>query len=214
MVLTVVKRCRKCGSEKPIEDFPRNKLTRDGRGSWCKTCVSANTTAYLKTSRGKQVLKQALKKQQDKGYYRFGKGAIPILRQGALARGLTFTLTSESLSNWWRETPDVCAYCGITTAEFIRLRDCVNVYAGSDYEITKFRRVFRSSKQAAIRWLTLDRVENALGYELDNLVKCCWFCNYIKGTLLTHADMLLVGKSIIERLTTQIAAAEARGSED
>ena len=210
MVPTAVKRCTKCGSDVPIEDFPRNKLTRDGRGSWCKTCASAATAAYLKTSRGKQ----ALKKQQDEGYYRFGRGAIPILRQGALARGLTFTLTPDSLSNWWRGTPDICAYCGITTAEFIRLRDYANAYPGSDYEITKFRRVFRSSKQAAIRWLTLDRVENALGYELDNLVKCCWFCNYIKGTLLTHADMLLVGKSIIERLTTQIAAAEARGSED
>jgi hypothetical protein len=206
MVPTVVKRCRKCGSEKPIEDFSRNKLTRDGRASWCKTCTSAATAAYQKTSRGKQALKQGLKKQQDKGYFRFGRGAIYILRQGALARGLTFTLTPESLGNWWRETPDICAYCGITTAEFIRLRDYVNAYAGSDYEITKFRRVFRSSKQAAIRWLTLDRVDNARGYELDNLVKCCWFCNYIKGSLLTHADMLLVGKSVIERLRTRIAA--------
>jgi hypothetical protein len=210
MVPTVVKRCRKCGSEKPIGDFPRNKLTRDGRGSWCKGCVSANTAAYVKTSRGKQALKRGLKKQQDEGYYRFGRGAIYNLRQGALARGLTFTLTSESLGDWWRETPDICAYCGITTAEFIRLRDFVNAYRGSDYEITKFRRVFKSSKHAAIRWLTLDRVENARGYELDNLVKCCWFCNSIKGSLLTQADMLLVGKSIIKRLSTQIEADQER----
>src|ERR1035441_2414522 len=114
MVPTVVKRCTKCGSEFPIEDFPRNKLTRDRRGSWCKTCASAATAVYLKTSRGKQAqkkaLKKALKKQQDKGYYRFGRGAIPILRQGALTRGLTFTLTPESLDNWWRGTPDICAY--------------------------------------------------------------------------------------------------------
>ncbi|MFZ0912507.1 MAG: hypothetical protein WBQ76_16815 [Candidatus Korobacteraceae bacterium] len=193
--------------------------------------MSANTAAYQKTDRGKQALKKAqkkyfetsrgkgalkrgLEKQQDKGYYRFGRGAISILRQGALRRGLTFALTPESLDNWWREVPDICAYCGITTAEFIRLRDYVNAYAGSDYEITKFRRVFKSSKQAAIRWLTLDRADNARGYELDNLVKCCWFCNYVKGSLLTHADMLLVGKSIVERLSVRIAEAESQTRQD
>jgi hypothetical protein len=57
MVSTVVKRCTKCGTEIPIEHFPRNKLTRDGRGSWCKNCVAANTATYSKTSRGKLALK-------------------------------------------------------------------------------------------------------------------------------------------------------------
>jgi hypothetical protein len=119
----------------------------------------------------------------------------------------------RSLDNWWRQTPDICAYCGSSTIEFIQLRDYVNAYAGSDYEITKFRRVFRSSKHAAIRWLTLDRVDNSRGYELGNLVKCCWFCNSIKGSLLTHSDMLLVGRSIIERLSTRIAAATQEGQD-
>jgi hypothetical protein len=179
--------------------------------------VSANTAAYLKTNRGKQIqqayfasekgkasLARAIKKQQAAGYYRFGKGAIPILRQGALARGLSFTLTSDSLESWWQTTPDRCTYCAATTAEFIQLRDYVNSYTGSDYEILKFKRVFKSSKHAAINWLTLDRMDNARGYELDNLVKCCWFCNCIKGSLLTHADMLLVGAPIIQRLTSRI----------
>jgi hypothetical protein len=212
-----MKRCTKCQLEKSLDNFPRSKLTRDGRGSWCKACVSANTAAYLKTDRGKQVqqayfksekgkesLARAIKKQQAAGYYRFGKGAIPILRQGALARGLSFALTADSLETWWHETPDRCAYCGIITTEFIRLRDYVKSYTGTNYEISKFKRVFRSSKHAAISWLTLDRVDNARGYELDNLVKCCWFCNCIKGSLLTHADMLLIGNPIIQRLTNHI----------
>jgi hypothetical protein len=93
-----MKRCTKCGFEKPLDSFPANKHTRDGRGSWCKGCVSANTAAYLKTDRGKQLqrdyyksdkgkaaLARGLKKQQTSGYFRFGKGAIHILRQGALA---------------------------------------------------------------------------------------------------------------------------------
>src|SRR5258708_1692382 len=112
-----MKRCTKCQSEKPLDDFPRNKLARDGRGSWCRACVSANTAAYLKTDRGKQIQKayfksekgkaslaRSMEKQQAAGYFRFGKGAIPILRQGALVRGLSFTLTADSLDGWWQKT--------------------------------------------------------------------------------------------------------------
>jgi hypothetical protein len=182
--------------------------------------VSANTAAYLKTDRGKELQKayyrsdrgkaalaRGIKKKVASGYCRFGKGGIHILRQGALARGLTFTLTPQLLENWWRETPDKCAYCGMATTEFIRLRDYVCAYSGPDYEIAKFNRCFRSSKHAAIHWLTLDRMDNARGYELDNLAKACWFCNSIKGSLLSHADMLLIAGSVIERLIAHIKIA-------
>jgi hypothetical protein len=197
-----MKRCTKCGLSKPLDDFPANKLTKDGRGSWCKSCVAA----YYRTDRGKQALTRGLKKLQDAGYFRFGRGAIPILRQGAKARGLTFTLTADSLDTWWQQTPDHCAYCGISTEEFRRLRDAVVAYAGPDHEIRKFKRTFRSPKHAAINWLTLDRVDNSRGYEVDNLVKCCWFCNTIKGSLLTHVDMFAIAKGIIQRLQARIAA--------
>jgi len=214
-----MKQCTKCGTSKPLELFPANKNAKDGKGSWCKACVSANTAAYLKTDRGKQAqreyfrsdkgkaaLARGMKKQQAAGYYRFGKGAIPILRQGAVARGLTFELTAETLEAWWGDTPDQCAYCGISTQEFLRLRDFILAYAGNDNEITKFRRVFRSPKHAAINWLTLDRMDNARGYEFDNLVKSCWFCNSIKGSLLSHDDMRHIAAGIIKRLQIHVAA--------
>lgn len=31
----------------------------------------------------------------------------------------------------------------------------------------------------------LDRIENSLGYTLDNVIRCCSFCNYLRGDLLT-----------------------------
>lgn len=200
-----VKRCTKCGTEKPLDAFPTHKQTRDGKGSWCKACVSANSAAYLKTDKGKATIARGMKKLQDAGYYRFGKGAIPILRQGAHARGLVFNLTAEALEVWWQDTPDECAYCGIATGEFIRLRDFVLAYAGTDYEITKFRRIFNSSKHAAIKWLTLDRVDNGRGYEFSNLVKACWFCNSIKGSLLTRHDMLTIAPAILKRLQAHVS---------
>jgi hypothetical protein len=35
-----LKRCTKCGEEKPPADFSRNRRSRkDGRASWCEACV-------------------------------------------------------------------------------------------------------------------------------------------------------------------------------
>ena len=125
-----MKRCTKCQCEKPLEDFPRNKRTRDGKGSWCRACTAAYyktgkgkeaQAKYFKTARGKAILRQAVARQQATGYYRFGRGAIPILKQGAKKRGITFTLTAESLDRWWQQIPDTYSYCGITTEEFKRL---------------------------------------------------------------------------------------------
>ena len=201
-----MKRCTKCDDFKSLELFPANKHTRDGKGSWCKACVSVNTAAYLKTDRGRAALARGAKRLQAAGYWRFGKGAIANIRNGAAKRGLTFKLTEDTLEAWWRDTPDVCVYCGISTEEFIRLRDWVLTYASDDYEITKFRRVFKSPKHAASNWLSLDRLDNSRGYEYNNLVKSCWFCNSIKGSLLTHEDMLKIAPEIIKRLRRHIIA--------
>lgn len=36
--MTKSKICRKCGENKPLDDFYRNKMGADGRQSWCKSC--------------------------------------------------------------------------------------------------------------------------------------------------------------------------------
>jgi hypothetical protein len=197
---TMTKRCTKCDTEKSLDDFPGSKSTRDKKGSWCKSCVNQNTKAYFKTRKGKETLQRNLQRMQEDGYYRFGKGAIPILRQGALKRGLSFTLTAEELEKWWTQTPDACSYCEIGTASYLRLRDFVLHYAGTDFEVLKFRRIFKSPKHARIGWMTIDRIDNGKGYHLDNILKCCWFCNAIKGSLLTDFDMRLIAKRLINRL--------------
>lgn len=36
-----MKRCKKCGLEKPLDEFHNDARTRDGRKSWCKVCAIA-----------------------------------------------------------------------------------------------------------------------------------------------------------------------------
>lgn len=42
----------------------------------------------------------------------------------------------------------------------------------------------------------LDRIDNARGYEPDNVVPCCSDCNRIKCHLLTHGEMLWVAQAL------------------
>ena len=37
--MPTVKRCTKCGIEKPLSEFPKNKNRPDGRNYWCKECA-------------------------------------------------------------------------------------------------------------------------------------------------------------------------------
>jgi len=172
----------------------------DGYHYWCKDCVRA----YQRSERGRISLRRAIQKKQEEGYYRYGRGAIPILRQGAEKRGVPFSLSPEGLESWWSETPDNCEYCRCTLEQFRELSDFVLSYEGANREITKFKRVFATSKQAKIGWLTIDRRDNVNGYSVGNLVKACWFCNYIKGSFLEYEDMKIIGPRVIERLRREI----------
>lgn len=166
--------------------------------------------AYYGTEKGKSTVKKNAKKQNDEGYFRFGKGAIAVLKQGATRRGIVFGLTAESLESWWRSTPDHYVYCGISIADYLNLRDAFLTYEGSDWEIKKFSRFYLSPKHKAIRWMTIDRVENEQGYEINNMVKCCWICNSIKSNFFTAEHMRLLAPALIDRLLSQLGFEHVR----
>src|SRR4051812_33229099 len=49
-----VKPCRKCGEEKPLGDFPRNRAARDGRHHYCRGCAHEQTRAWRATNAQRQ----------------------------------------------------------------------------------------------------------------------------------------------------------------
>lgn len=44
----------------------------------------------------------------------------------------------------------------------------------------------------------LDRVNNSMGYTVDNVVSCCAKCNFVRGTILTPEETKIVIQAIIE----------------
>ena len=79
-------------------------------------------------------------------------------RHNARSRGLEFAIAFEQFV---RETQRNCAYCG----------------AAPQLEM------LRAHSNGAYIYNGLDRVDNWLGYQLNNLVACCKLCNKRKGKL-------------------------------
>jgi hypothetical protein len=43
----------------------------------------------------------------------------------------------------------------------------------------------------------LDRIDNSKGYEIDNVVSCCYPCNAIKHLFISYAEMKIIAKTLI-----------------
>jgi hypothetical protein len=167
-----------------------------------KVCNAEKAALHLKTEKGKVSLKNAVKRQSEKGYYRYGKGAYYILKQGAEKRNIDFQITPEQLSQWWKDNLDQCYYCGITEEEYRKIRNYITDYHGENWKIKRFKRFYRSSKHSAINWMTIDRHNNEGDYSVENIVKACWFCNSFKGDFLTAEETTALMKPIIKDLLT------------
>jgi len=212
-----MKKCALCKVEKKLTEFHKNSRSKDGLHCYCKQCNSLKANLqqktpqfkeyqkeYYKTEKGKAALKRGVSKKIAEGYYRYGKGAIPILKQGAKKRNISFSLTPESLDKWWRETPDKCYYCGVNQENYVKLKDFIVGYQGNNYEISKYKRFYKNSKHRNIKWMTIDRINNKNGYQIGNIVKCCWICNSMKSDFFSEEIMKLIAPRIIKKLRKEI----------
>jgi len=82
--------------------------------------------------------------------------AFNAVRQGARHRGLPFELTRKQFG---KIVALSCSYCDAPPSNKWKFRDKEYAYSG------------------------IDRLDNRLGYTVDNAVPCCAQCNRAKGTL-------------------------------
>ena len=131
--LSATKVCSKCGVEKPLTEFQKNKKNPDGLRSECSLC---NAEMYRRWS-------------QRNPYKRMLKGA----KERAAKKGLLFNLTEEDLKEL---DSGVCPYLGIPT---------------------KFYDFGRGTGNRPYDLKSLDRIDSAGGYTVDNVVICSWIAN-------------------------------------
>ncbi len=92
------------------------------------------------------------------------------LKSNAKKRGTDFNLDKLGFLIWFQDNEKVCYYCGIQLN--------TNGYRGEQ--------------------LSVDRKDNSIGYEMDNIVLCCQRCNTIKGNIFTADEMAKIANEYIK----------------
>jgi hypothetical protein len=109
-----VKRCKKCGAAKPVEDFYGNRGARDGRRPECKACTNANRLKRYRLNREREIARvrawqkanpERLKAWRKKNRDRLNKQLRAIHLRNK------FGLTTDEYSRMLESQAGVCALC-------------------------------------------------------------------------------------------------------
>jgi len=154
--------CTKCGNEKPLSEFGKHRLSKDGHAYRCKECARKHSKAWSLTPAGIFTRVQARAnyyKKHDPKRYR------PL------------EITRDGFVEWYNSQPKTCVYCDIP-------EETIPIVA-----VSFDRRVAH---------LVIDRKDNDLGYNKENMVLSCHLCNFIKMNRFSHYEMREIAQKYIK----------------
>lgn len=169
MTSRMCKKCYVCGITKPLDKFVRDNRKPEGRKGICKQCRNKQRREYMENN------KEWRYKVQRK-YYLSSRGYYTRLRSSAKNRGIGFQLEYNEFQKLFNKQDHKCHYCGCSLT--------------------------RSSERTVMNRknsdLTVDRLDNSIGYKINNIALCCRRCNMIKGNEFTNDEMLLIADMFIK----------------
>lgn len=87
-------------------------------------------------------------------------------------------ISRKEFIEWYDNQPRVCHYCGLREEA---------LHSDGDMYNDKINR------------LTVDCMDNNLGYVKDNLILCCGRCNSIKSDFLSYDEMKYIGRYMVAK---------------
>ena len=111
------------------------------------------------------------------GIYLQIKGRTTFYKKNYNIRYKPITITKDEFVEWYNSQIKVCVYCDLPENQIKKIH-------GGHLD-----RVFR---------LTVDCVDNILGYAKGNLVLACNRCNLIKSNVFTFEEMKEIGKKYLK----------------
>lgn len=105
------------------------------------------------------------------------KGIYHVINVGAKQRNLSICSLAD-FKDWYSKQPQICFYCKRTLEQISKM----DVY-------------FK------VRRLTIDRMDNKIGYEVPNMALACFRCNtIIKNSFFSKEEMIKIGKIISSKV--------------
>lgn len=156
--------CGKCQRVKKIPIIGKKYkkllvLSRDGINTWKCECDCGKILSIkgYELIRGRVSCSTSCGIKLEKGVASFNS-AYSEMRKSARQRQYVWNISKRDFRLL---TSKNCYYCGSLPKGFINRPDLNGVYY----------------------YNSLDRVDNSIGYELNNVVPCCWVCNRAKAGL-------------------------------
>jgi len=175
-----IKRCSKCKKEKYITEFGKNKNTSDKLQPWCKSCMKEyrdNHKEYFRTYRAQYYKnnKDYYKNKHDE-YYNSEDGYKRCWINATLTQhrnqGCNINITNDELFNYIKDAHN-CNYCGIELK-------------------------WNGGEGLTPNSPTLDRINNELDININNIQILCINCNTRKHNQ-PHDEFILYCKKIAEK---------------
>ena len=113
-----------------------------------------------------------------RGIYAVIKRRLVYQRKHPKRRGKPkpLTISKEDFIEWYNKEIKICAYCSIPEEKLLAWND---------------------SHNNKVQRLTIDCIDNNIGYTKDNLVLACLRCNGIKSDIFSHETMREIGQKYI-----------------
>jgi len=160
----------------------------------CNVCNSSDVEFYLRRSSCKRCYSKSeykRAKQYHKEYRVRNADKIALYQKNKTltVRGIFNNLRDKQFSfaefeEWFGITSHCCHYCGKTEEEFCAFKKQILESSNS-----RFKKAFKTKRMQQISRLTIDRKDNTQNYTIQNIVKCCWICNFVKGDFFSYDEM-------------------------
>ena len=99
-----MKKCSKCGIEKPLTEFYKNKASKDGKTSRCKICIKSHVPSPAVLERRKERSRKWAKENRErKRQYDKERNADPAIRQKNIENNRKFYKENKEYYKKYRE---------------------------------------------------------------------------------------------------------------
>ncbi len=178
----ISKRCPKCKTVKFAFEFSKSKRAKDGLASWCKPCMlKAGRRNYRRDpeKQRKRANEWRRRNPEKLREYRRRKSTKERGRIYNKTYGRQFYSTQHGVFIAYRNNSKSRKIpWNLTEEQFIIFDKKPCFYCG-----------------CPMKKIGLDRVNNAIGYEVGNVVPCCTKCNLAKRSL-SQAEFLELCRKI------------------